>query len=134
MAERDDAAIARLSTLRALADALGSTVLEVAAAPRGMDVELSGGLILHDPTEQVEAGPGDLVVAIGLVPSPEASRLLSDLAGAGVAGLVVKRQVGGSNPALHARHARIALLTVPPGSARAQVVLLLSSALARVDS
>ncbi|HEY4026914.1 MAG TPA: helix-turn-helix domain-containing protein [Candidatus Dormibacteraeota bacterium] len=133
MEERDEAAVAQLSTLRALVDALGSTVLEVAAAPRGMDVELSGGLIIHDPAEQLEAGPGDLVVAIGLVPSPEASRLLSDLAGAGVAGLVVKRQVGGSNLGLHARHAGIALLTVPPGSAWAQVVLLLSSALARVD-
>jgi hypothetical protein len=123
---------AQLTTLRALVDALGSTVLEVATAPRGMDVELSGGLILHDPTERVEVSQGDLVVAIGLVPSPEASRLLSDLARAGAAGLVVKRQMEGSSLALHARHAGIALLTVPPGSAWTQVVLLLSSVVSRV--
>jgi hypothetical protein len=131
--EPTDSGAPRPSTLRALVNALGSTVIEVAAAPAGMDVELSGGLILHDPTEQVEVGRGDLVVAIGLVPSPEASRLLSDLARAGAAGLVVKRQVAGASLAIHARHAGIALLTVPQGSAWAQLVLLLSSVLSRVD-
>lgn len=51
-------------TLRQLVTALGDSLLEVQAAPAGLDVEINGVALL-DPEDPPTAQPGDLVLAIG---------------------------------------------------------------------
>ncbi|WP_033320112.1 PucR family transcriptional regulator [Streptomyces yerevanensis] len=51
-------------TLRQLVMALGDSMLEVQAAPAGLDVEIRGVALL-DPEDPPTAQPGDLVLAIG---------------------------------------------------------------------
>ncbi|MFG2024131.1 PucR family transcriptional regulator [Streptomyces sp. NPDC048825] len=51
-------------TLRQLVMALGDSLLEVQAAPAGLDVEINGVALL-DPEDPPTAQPGDLVLAIG---------------------------------------------------------------------
>ncbi|MFZ0215087.1 MAG: helix-turn-helix domain-containing protein [Candidatus Dormiibacterota bacterium] len=120
-----------MSSLRGLIEDLGPTVLDVVSAPRGLDVELSGQLVLYDPTEETEAGPGDLVLAIGLETDAERARLVQTMAAAGCAALVVKAPLLGREQPHIADESGVALLAVRAASRWTQIVLLLSSALSR---
>lgn len=81
--------------LRRLLLALGDPIVDVAAAPDGLDVQVDNVVII-DPEDRVEAREGDLVLLIG-VRGGAARRLVRVLAGQGAAAVAVK--AGGHSPA-----------------------------------
>jgi sugar diacid utilization regulator len=114
-----------VATLDDLVSNLGIGVLDVAAAPAGVDVEV-GDLVIYDPSDPV-IEPGALVLGVGLDPqSRAAGDVVAGLANAGAVGVVVR---GDPAPLLDvARTAHIALLAVPPEMAWAQLHTLLRTA------
>ena len=81
--------------LRRLLLALGDPIVDVAAAPDGLDVQVDNVVII-DPEDRVEAREGDLVLLIG-VRGGAARRLVRSLAGQGAAAVAVKAD--GHSPA-----------------------------------
>ena len=77
--------------LRALLLALGDPVVDVAAAPHGLDVQVDKVVIL-DPEDRVEAREGDLVLLIG-VRGSRARSMVRTLAEQGAAAVAVKTGV-----------------------------------------
>ena len=74
--------------LRRLLLALGDPIVDVAAAPDGLDVQVDNVVII-DPEDRVEAREGDLVLLIG-VRGGAARRLVRMLAGQGATAVAVK--------------------------------------------
>lgn len=116
-----------MTTLQAIVANLGIGVLEVAAAPAGVEVEVDE-LLIHDPADAV-AGPGALVLGVGVDPSSRvAADIVAALAASGAVGVVVK---GDPTPLLEtACHAGIAVLAIPREMAWAQLHTLLRTAVA----
>src|SRR5699024_2665370 len=78
--------------LRRLLMSLGDPVVDVAAAPDGLDVQVDNVVII-DPEDRVESRPGDLALLIG-ARGGAARRLVRALAEQGATAVAVK--VGGS--------------------------------------
>ncbi|WP_082376185.1 PucR family transcriptional regulator [Nocardiopsis sp. NRRL B-16309] len=74
--------------LRRLLLALGDPVVDVAAAPRGLDVQVDN-VVIVDPEDRSEARSGDLVLLIG-VRGTAARRLIRALAEQGATAVAVK--------------------------------------------
>ncbi|WP_017614845.1 helix-turn-helix domain-containing protein [Nocardiopsis salina] len=74
--------------LRRLLVSLGDPVVDVAAAPGGLDVRVDN-VVIVDPEDRVEARPGDLVLLIG-ARGGAARRLVRALADQGAAAVAVK--------------------------------------------
>lgn len=119
-----------MAGLNDIVDSLGGALLETVAAPHGLTVEVSS-LEVYDGQEPVDPVAGQLVVGVGLAPGREAATLTAALGAAGAAALAVRSSV--VTPALveDAERAGVALLSVPPGTAWAQLILLLSSIISR---
>ena len=117
--------------LRGLVDDLGASVLELVAAPAGLDLELSGTLLIHDPVDPAPVGAGDLVAVVGAAPVAETSRLLHELAAAGAAAVLAKRPPSGAPLDELAETAGIALLAVQTGASWTQVLQLVNAVLSR---
>jgi DNA-binding PucR family transcriptional regulator len=81
--------------LRRLLLALGDPIVDVAAAPEGLDVQVDN-VVIVDPEDRVEAREGDLVLLIG-VRGGAARRVVRTLAGQGATAVAVK--VSGHSPA-----------------------------------
>lgn len=111
--------------------ALGDPIVDVAAAPNGLDVQVDN-VVIADPEDKVESRPGDLVLLVG-VRGLSARRLLRALADQGATAVAVKATgpveelwppPGGSRPRprsdelqplrSEAREAGVALLAVRP--------------------
>ena len=78
--------------LRRLLVSLGDPVVDVAAAPDGLDVQVDN-VVIVDPEDRVESRPGDLALLIG-ARGGAARRLVRSLAEQGTTAVAVK--VGGS--------------------------------------
>lgn len=104
----DDAA-----DLRALLESLGTDVVELVTAPRGLEVAV-GEPVIYDASERSAIAPGAVVLAIGVrAGMPEASTLLLEAEQAEASAVVFKR---GSDPAGLSRAAAssgVAVLSVP---------------------
>ena len=100
------------STLRRLLVALGEPLVDVAVAPAGLDVPLTG-LAIVDPDDEPDHHPGQLILLIG-ARGRDAARLVGALAHRGAAAVAVKagRDVEAVRSA--ARAARVTLLVVRP--------------------
>ena len=99
--------------LEALLGNLGSDVVEVVAAPRGLAVAV-GEPVIYDEGERSAIAPGVVVLAVAVRPgTPEAVKLLLDAERAEVSAVIFKR---GSDPAglrQAAASAGVAVLSVP---------------------
>ena len=99
--------------LEALLGSLGSDVVEVVAAPRGLAVAV-GEPVIYDEGERSAIAPGVVVLAVAVRPgTPEAAKLLHDAERAEVSAVVFKR---GNDPAglsEAAASADVAILSVP---------------------
>jgi DNA-binding PucR family transcriptional regulator len=76
------------ATLRSLLAALGEPLVEVVAAPHGLDVGV-GGVAIADPDDELDQYPDQLVLVIG-ARGREADRLVRGLARRGAAAVAVK--------------------------------------------
>jgi len=114
--------------LGTVVDRLHPAVLDVMAAPLGLDVTVSHPVIL-DPSEPVAPDPGGVILAVGVDNPIARANVLRRLEGTGVAAVVFK-QAGPPDPGLLAvaDATGIALLGVRPGASWGQVYSLLVTA------
>ena len=112
-------------TLGTLVANLGAGIVDIAAAPKGLEVDVQG-VAIHDPVD-LTADEGDIVLGVGIDPSaPDAAATLAALAKCGAVALVVK---GEATPLLDAaRNHEVALLVVPQETAWSQLHTLLHRA------
>lgn len=104
----------RRSSLGWLVAQLGPHVVRLDGASPGLDV-IVGDLLIHDAEAPAPVEPGDLVLAVGVVPhSPEANKLVR-WAGHGAASAVAFKSDAGPSPDLLAAAAEtgVALLALP---------------------
>lgn len=78
------------ATLERLVSDLGAGIVEVLAAPRGLDVRLSH-VIIADPISDPETERGDVVLAVGMRPQdPTTSELIRTAGNMGAAAVAIK--------------------------------------------
>jgi hypothetical protein len=118
--------------LRDIAENLGGALVEVLAAPAGLDVEVTG-IAVHDSLEPPDVSAGQVVAGVGLAAGREASSLVAALGPAGAAALVVKQATAVPSLVEDATAAGVALLAVPAGTAWGQLILLVSSVISRAS-
>ncbi|CAL9446764.1 hypothetical protein SUDANB121_02374 [Nocardiopsis dassonvillei] len=102
--------------LRRLLLALGDPILDVAAAPEGLDVQVDNVLIM-DPEDRTEVRGGDLVLLIG-ARGGSARRLVRLLAEQGASAVAVK--TGAAHPGTAVRRPRVGGDDLAPLRAEAQ--------------
>lgn len=117
-----------MSTLRQLLETVGTAVVDVVAAPRGLDLEIRDVLV-HDRSDELEIGRGDLVLGIGLNPGAEVVELVQQLGTRSAAGVAVKSHVLDGDVSDAAWRTDLALVSVNKGTSWAQVLALMQSAL-----
>jgi PucR C-terminal helix-turn-helix domain/GGDEF-like domain len=122
-------AVYAMSTVAELVADLGGAVLSKIVSTPG-DGQPITRVVVADPSETLEAGPGDLVLGIGVVPGSAADRLLAQLAAAGAAGLVTREAVA-KQIAAQAERLDVNLFGIPAAAQWAQVILLISSVTSR---
>jgi sugar diacid utilization regulator len=99
--------------LEALLESLGADVVELVAAPRGLEVSV-GEPVIYDEGEHSAIAPGVVVLAVGVRPgTSEASKLLLDAEKAGASAVVFKRGPDPSELSQAAASAGVAVLSVP---------------------
>ena len=109
---------------------VGGGVLDVLAAPDGLDVHV-GETVIADPEEDWVGGPDDVVLGVGVDPrKPLAVELVRRAAAAGAAAVVVKDRdgAGAADLADAARELGLALLLATPEVAWGQLHALLRTA------
>jgi DNA-binding PucR family transcriptional regulator len=112
-------------TLGSLVANLGTGIVDIAAAPEGLEVDVQG-VAIHDPVD-VAADEGDIVLGVGIDPTTaDAATTLALLAKCGAVALVVKGEAGALVEA--ARRHGLALLVVPQEMAWSQLHTLLHRA------
>ncbi|MDQ6945239.1 MAG: helix-turn-helix domain-containing protein [Actinomycetota bacterium] len=118
-----------MPTLADLVADLGPYVLSVGIAPPGLDVPV-GSVVIYDHSELSEAGEGDLVLGVGLLPGAVLERVIEKLGTSRAAGLVLKsKDLPDSRSMEAAQAAQLALLVAPPSCSWAQLVALIRTAL-----
>lgn len=99
--------------LEALLESLGTDVVELVAAPRGLGVAV-GEPVIYDVSERSAFGPGAVVLAIGVRPgTPEAAKLLLGAERAEASAVIFKRGGDPGELNLAAASAGVAVLSVP---------------------
>jgi sugar diacid utilization regulator len=99
--------------LDALLRSLGTDVVELVRAPRGLGVSV-GDPVIHDASERSALAVGAVVLAVGLRPgSSEAEKLLRDADRANAAAVVFKRSGDAAELRRAAESAAVAVLSVP---------------------
>ncbi len=119
------------SSLRRILEDLGSTVLDVAAAPGELDAEVTG-VHIYDPLDELLLPAGGILLAVGVDRAEQICALL-DAAGA-AAGIVVKQPVDADDLVrAKVRQTGVAVLGLTRAASWAQVAALLRSLLAEGD-
>jgi len=104
---------AEAADLEALLESLGGDVVELVAAPRGLEVAV-GEPVIYDQGEHSAIAPGVVVLAVAVRPgTPEAAKLLVDAERAEASAVVFKRGTDPSGLSQAAVSAGVAVLSVP---------------------
>lgn len=111
---------------------LGPTLLELVHGDPAAAGEL-GGVGIHDPHDEQHHPERAIVLGVGVHGAPEISRLLRELAGAGVAALVVRGPVDAAELEAVAAETGIALLALTRGASWAQMAAMLRTLLSEGD-
>lgn len=116
-------------TLGAVVDALGTEVLRVLVAPAGLDVTV-GDPVVHDPSGEPVADPGDLVLAVGVDPSrPSAVDVVARYGALGACAVLLRTDEALPPALLAAATAGgVAVLAAPRDAAWGQLHTLLRTA------
>lgn len=125
-----DLRIEHQATLADLVQQLGADILEVIAAPHGLETPIAHPVV-HDPEEELVADAGDLVLGVGVPVDAAAFETMIGRAGAlGVAAVVVKARGGRCSHAADLAHRTgVALLDLTPGMSWGQLHTLLRTSL-----
>jgi sugar diacid utilization regulator len=116
------------ATLERLVADLGSGIVDVLAAPSGLDVAVAQAVI-HDPASAVEVEPGDVVLGVGIT-DDLAPTVVADLGAVGAAALFLKTRSTAAEPLLEAaERAEVAILGVAPEITWAQLHALVRTSI-----
>ncbi|NUT44449.1 MAG: PucR family transcriptional regulator, partial [Thermoactinospora sp.] len=123
----------RLTTLGRILDDLGSTFLDIVAAPGDMDVEVTT-VQIYDPLDELTAPPGTILLGVGVEGGDRVRELLEAVGRLGAAGLVVKSPVA-ADERVRAKvlETGVVLLGLTRAASWAQVAALLRALLAEGD-
>lgn len=123
------------STLRTVLENLGADILQVVAAPAGLDVPVSHPVI-DDPEFPPPIDLGDILIAVGSSTGSAAAASVVERAGRCGAAAVIFRDAGASasHLAAAAEAASLAVMSVVPEMAWSQLHTLLRSAVAASGS
>jgi sugar diacid utilization regulator len=108
----------RITSLRpslgALCEQLGDDLLSISVAPRGLDAPFAD-VIVHDPSEPLVAGSGDIILAVGIAVETSAARELIERAAELDAAAVVFKSERRASDVLRdaAEDSGVTLLTAP---------------------
>lgn len=127
--EGDNSAPDKAPTLRDVLDGLGPALLNLVAAPGGLDVAV-GRPVIHDPVEPPAIESGDIVLAVGTPAHSQGAEALVEAAGSADAAMVIFKLAGDSLPTLAkaAQAAGVAVLGMTPHLAWGQAHTLLQTA------
>ena len=121
-------------TLRSLVERLHPAVLDVVAAPGGLDVTVGDAVIL-DPVEEPTMPPRSVVLAVGVDSDRERLALIRRLGDVDATAVVLKHAVAGDQALLTAAEdAGLAVLLAPEALSWGQLYTLLLTASAAVPS
>ncbi len=111
-------------------DALGSGLLEVLTAPRGLDLRVADPVIF-DAADMLHAEPGDLVLGVGVpAGSTRARDLVSEAGRSAAAGVVLRRDhADPASVCAAAEAARVAVLLIPSTTGWSHLFTLLRTAI-----
>jgi sugar diacid utilization regulator len=99
--------------LQALLESLGGDVVQLVAAPRGLEVAV-GEPVIYDESERSAIAPGVVVLAVAVRPgTPEAAKLLLDAERGEASAVVFKRGTDSAGLDQAAESAGVAVLSVP---------------------
>ena len=99
--------------LQALLESLGGDVVQLVAAPRGLEVAV-GEPVIYDESEHSAIAPGVIVLAVAVRPgTPEAAKLLLDAERGEASAVVFKRGTDSAAPSQAEASAGVAVLSVP---------------------
>ena len=102
-----------MADLNALLESLGTGIVELVAAPRGLGVAV-GEPVIYDESERSAIAPGVVVLAVAVRPgTSEASRLLLAAERAEASAVIFKRGGDPAGLSLAAASAGVAVLSVP---------------------
>src|SRR5579862_1788844 len=119
------------STLRTLLESIGTDILQIVAAPSGLDVPVAHPVI-DDQEAPASVDEGDMLLAVGTTPSSPGLGSVLERAGRGRAAAVLFRDTGSGWAAaisLAETHG-VAVIGVVPEMAWSQLHTLLRSAVA----
>jgi hypothetical protein len=119
------------TTLGHLLTSLGPGVLQLLAAPSGVDIAVAS-LVIHDPTDPPAITPGALVLGVGLAPGRDLDQLMQRAATEEAVLLVKAPPAQAAALAHDAERLGLALVGVAHGAAWTQIVALLLSAMNQV--
>jgi GAF domain-containing protein len=122
-------------TLRSLLENLGADIVQVVAAPAGLDVAV-GHPVIDDPADPPPVESGDVLLAVGTPATSSAAPGVVERAGRGGASAVVFRHVDSNPAALAAASASssVAVLVTVPAMAWSQLHTLMRTAVAASGS
>jgi hypothetical protein len=116
------------TTLGHLLSTLGAGVLQLVAAPHGVEVPVSS-LAIHDPADPPTMSGGTLLLGVGLAPGRELDQVMQRSAAEGAVLLVKSAPAAMSGLAADAERLGTTLVCVAPGAAWMQIASLLRSAM-----
>ncbi len=122
------------SRLSRLLDDLGRTLLDVVASPGDLDAAVTG-VSIYDPTDELVADPGDLVLGVGVHDHAAITDLLHRLGARGAVGLVVKHPVTADQALVTAvQDSGVALLELTRAASWSHVAAMLRALPLATDS
>ena len=118
-----------MNSLERVVGTLGTGVVEVISAPRGLDIDVRD-VVVHDRADPIEVSEGDLVLGVGLGPGAETAEIVTRLAEKNVAAVMLKSSAA-EDPAVvaGAEASGVAILAVPTGASWSQLIHLVQSVL-----
>ena len=116
------------ATLARVLERLGPGVLQVLAAPGGVDVPV-GGIAIHDATDPPVISRGTLLLGVGLAPGRELAQVMQHAAAEGAVLLVKAEPAQAAALAEDAQRLGATLVSVAHGAAWMQIAALLHSAI-----
>ncbi|MGW6460766.1 PucR family transcriptional regulator, partial [Streptomyces sp. NPDC055078] len=118
-------------SLRRIIDDLGTSVLDVAAAPGELGTEITG-VHIYDPLDELLVMPGTLLLAVGVEGRDQIRALVK--AAAQAAAVIVKQPVDVDDALREAaRESRVAVLGLARAASWAQIAAMLRALLAEGD-
>ena len=118
-----------INTLGRVITTLGAGVVEVIAAPRGLDIDVRD-VVVHDRIDPIQVGEGDLVLGVSLGTGPAEIDIVTGWGSKKVAAVMLKSPTSSDGDLVAAAESSgVAILRVPTGASWSQIIHLVHTVL-----